>query len=74
MSISALKTWFIVSLAFFMGIAAKRPAPSARSAGPTELEMQVLLDRANFSPGEIDGKGGKNSRKALLPGARRRCC
>jgi lipoprotein-anchoring transpeptidase ErfK/SrfK len=59
-------------------IAAERPA---RSVGPTELELQVLLDRAGFSPGEIDGAGGRNSRwalaafeasRGLAPGARNR--
>ena len=57
------------SVAILLGtstsIAANRTAPSVRSIGPTEIEMQVLLDRAGFSPGQIDGKGGKNSREAL---------
>jgi lipoprotein-anchoring transpeptidase ErfK/SrfK len=76
---------FIASAAILLGvstsIATKHPAPPVQSIQTTEIETQILLDRADFSPGEIDGNGGENSRKALAafqaarglaPGARSR--
>ena len=76
---------FVASTAILFGtstsIAAKHPAASVRAVGLAQLEMQVLLDRADFSPGQIDDENGKNSREALAafeaargiaPGARSR--
>lgn len=39
------------------------PAPFSSVADATRL--QVFLDRANFGPGKIDGRGGEFTRKAL---------
>src|SRR5204863_9357699 len=44
---------------------ATQPQTGLKVDSADALQLQVMLDRAGFSPGTIDGRMGSNTRKAL---------
>ena len=56
---------FALALLLAPGVASAQKRPAQSVDAQQMLAVQVALDRAGFSPGEIDGRGGPKTRLAL---------
>jgi lipoprotein-anchoring transpeptidase ErfK/SrfK len=60
-----LATAAILTATTETSFAQQKEKPHGKAAVADMLPTQVLLDRAGFSPGEIDGRGGRNTQTAI---------